>query len=199
MSAQTTGNKSNPEQSKNLVFSQPIIVDVNENGVKTPIEIQNFSDYITNILAALGIDKDTGNAILNEMQTKFDDKTKYELVNNPDIQSSIQKLITSDQEINNLIQPGGELEIYKDAIQSTWNKTIATLGKLQGLVILKKISSNDCKPVIESLLAAIDKKISVVNEILEQNIAQTGGNNINTFKNKYLKYKMKYLNLKNNM
>ena len=100
---------------------------------------------------------------------------------------------------SNLIQPGGELFIYKDAIKLSWDKTISTLGKLQGLVILKKISSNDCKPVIETLLAAIDKKISVVNEILEQNITQTGGNNINTFKNKYLKYKMKYLNLKNNM
>jgi hypothetical protein len=181
--------------SNNLVFASPIIIDVSGS----PIPITNFSDYIRTILSTLGIDNTTGTNILNEMEQKFDDKNKYELVNNSQIQTSIQKLITSDQEINNLIQPGGELFIYKDAIKSTWDRTIATLGKLQGLVILKKISSNDCKPVIESLLAAIDKKISVVNEILEQNITQTGGNNINTFKNKYLKYKMKYLNLKNNM
>ena len=196
MSRQQSQNIVPPDTASNkLIFTNPISVDVSGQ----PVPIANFTDYIKTILITLGINAETSISILNEMEQKFDDKTKYELVNNPQIQSSIQKLITSDQEINNLIQPDGELFIYKDAIKTTWDKTLSTLGKLQGLVILKKISSNDCKPVIESLLAAIDKKISVVNEILEQNITQTGGNNINKFKNKYLKYKMKYLNLKNNM
>ena len=72
--------------------------------------------------------------------------------------------------------------------------------------ILSKISPSDCGPVIDALVKAFDTKIKSVNSILAERNAAPGANTIKKggysdliYKNKYLKYKQKYLQLKNNL
>jgi hypothetical protein len=73
------------------------------------------------------------------------------------------------------------------------------MGKLQGLVLLRAVSTKDCDTIMKSLTEAVSGKLKAVNEVLEANITQAGGGNrmneISMY-NKYLKYKAKYLSLK---
>jgi hypothetical protein len=91
-------------------------------------------------------------------------------------------------------------------MKNLWDETMGQLAKLQGLIIIKKISqvksTGDCQPLVKGLLSAVKQKMDAVNNILENNIqsdtVQVGGDSSEYYKEKYLKYKIKYFNLKNN-
>ena len=74
------------------------------------------------------------------------------------------------------------------------------LGKLQTFILLKQVKPNDCSKFIKKLGDALNNKINFVNEILEQNIMNETAEIVNkSNKNKYIKYKNKYLNLKKHL
>jgi len=115
--------------------------------------------------------------------------------NHKDKINEIKNLLQSDEDINNF---GDNLK--NQAVKNNFEKLKNNLGKLQVLVLLKKIEkSKDCDDILNNFIGIINNKISVVNDVLEKKLdrGQTGGGKKNTkYIGKYIKYKLKYLKLK---
>jgi hypothetical protein len=111
----------------------------------------------------------------------------------------IIKLLQSDKEINNF---GNSLT--NQAVKDNFNNLKNNLGKLQVLVLLKKIDkSNNCDEVLNTFIGIMNNKVSIVNDIMEKKLdnnlvgGQIGGSlNDKEYIGKYIKYKLKYLRLK---
>lgn len=162
---------------------------------------KNFIDAV--LVEGLGISQIDADSIYSSMLLNFDDSAKYQIVHN----TTLNQLIAADVDIRNLEQSGTALgNILADPVtRGMWNTFKVSLGKLQGLVILKKITTNDCKPVIDTLITAFNTKINTVNEILQENLQAGGGltggsaggsATVDPYKRKYWKYKLKYELLK---
>ena len=158
-------------------------------------KIPGFEKFIEKILDTLQIDQESINDIIADMDSKFNRSDKYKILNNP----KINELLKADEELQKL---EAKLEPYYNDIKDQWNLMMKNLGKLQTFIFLKKIEPSNCGPIINEIITALNTKINTVNEILEENIKsannQTGGNT-ESFKQKYIKYKLKYLNIKNNI
>ena len=116
-----------------------------------------------------------------------------------------EKIIDRDKvdKINQLLRVDSQfLDFEKKNIKSentkkNFNKLKENLGKLQILVLIKNLEkSKDCDSVLNVLLSALNNKFETVNTILSDDLVQNGGGSggVNHF-DKYIKYKIKYLNL----
>jgi hypothetical protein len=105
----------------------------------------------------------------------------------------IIKLLQSDREINNF---GNSLNAQND----NFNRLKNNLGKLQVLILLKKIDkSKNCDEILNTFITLINNKISIINDITGKKLNNklVGGNkNDKEYIKKYIKYKLKYLQLK---
>jgi hypothetical protein len=115
--------------------------------------------------------------------------------NHKDKINEIRNLLQSDVDINNF---GDSLKNL--AVKNNFDKLKNNLGKLQVLVLLKKIGkSKDCDDILNTFIGIINNKVSIVNDILEKKMdgGQIGGGCKDTkYIGKYIKYKLKYLLLK---
>jgi hypothetical protein len=136
-------------------------------------------------------------------QLKIDNKPLEEIIitnlseeqRNIDFDDSLMLKIKNLLEKDLLISKFGELEINKESTKSDFMKLKNSLGKLQILVLINNLKkSKDCNDVLNSFMNIFNNKIDSVNEILANDLLQTGGGN--KYYNKYLKYKINYLNLK---
>jgi hypothetical protein len=150
-----------------------------------------FQDKMNRIISSLGINESVGNEIINGLKT-FATKDKTAIINN--VGNYFKQLLDQDEQLQKLFNAGA-LAPYQESIKNEWNAMTKQLAELQGLIILKKVHKNDCDGVIKQLLAAITGKLSVVNDIIKNELSQAGGNNDLMYKSKYIKYKTKYLNL----
>ena len=158
-------------------------------------KIPGFEEFIKRILDTLQIDPKSISDIIADMDSKFNRSDKYKILSNP----KINELLKADEDLKKLEQ---KLEPYYNDIKDQWNLMMKNLGKLQTFIFLKKIEPSNCGPIINEIITALNTKINTVNEILEENIKSTNnqaGGNIDSFKQKYLKYKSKYLHIKNNI
>jgi len=158
----------------------------------------------------------TLNNIINKIEIKLDIKNK-ELFNSikniiseeeldreiKDINklNQINKLFESDDEINKFEKNNILNKYHSNNVKNNFGKLKNNLGKLQALVLIKHFErAQNADEVLESLLSIFNDKINVVNDILTINIKdfknQTGGSK-DKYTNKYIKYKLKYLLLKN--
>jgi hypothetical protein len=115
----------------------------------------------------------------------------------PFVMNQINNLLNADNNINNFEKNISSLEV-----KNNFNLLKQNLGKLQILILLKKLEkSKNCDEIINSLIEALTDKIGHVNKIIDNKLIQDGGSNTSNFKyyNKYQKYKIKYLLLKNNL
>jgi hypothetical protein len=162
---------------------------------------QEFIVYINSILTALNINSDSNLAdkILHEMRV-LDDKAKYKIISDAALKDNVSKLLEADRNLINVFTSSTIQNRIKnkDDVKKEWNTTMGNFAKLQGLIILRKISENDCDGLIKSLLGAFNKKLEAVNQVLASDLThdQAGGTNNNYLK--YLKYKNKYLRLRKN-
>ena len=169
-----------------------------------------FIVYIDSILKALNIneDREITNKIVEEMKS-FNDNAKYKIINDTLLHNNVAKLIEADTNLNDVFNRSDIQNRIKDkdGVKTEWQKTMSQIARLQGLIILRKISENDCDGLIKSLLGAFNQKLEAVNQVLasdlkqsgqasDNNRIQTGGTNNNYLK--YLKYKNKYLRLRKN-
>lgn len=181
-----------------------------------------FVDHMTKIMDTLDISGVQRDTILKEMST-FNDTQKFTIMKDTNLSSLLDKLIESDKAIKNLFD--NDLKSMQKDIKPQWDIMLANISKLQGYIILQKVQSGDCSAVIRSLMEALNKKIDSVNSVLEANINSAGvvahavapavapaavvppasgastkyqhnGELNNKFREKYLKYKLKYINLK---
>jgi hypothetical protein len=177
-----------------------------------------FVDHMTKIMDTLDISGVQRNTILNEMST-FNDTQKFTIMRDTNLSSLLDKLIESDKAIKNLFD--NDLKSMQKDIKPQWDIMLANISKLQGYIILQKVQSGDCSAVIRSLMEALNKKIDSVNSVLKANIDSAGvvpavapsavvppasgasatkyqhnGELNDKFREKYLKYKLKYIKLK---
>ena len=133
---------------------------------------------------------------------------------------SLQKLVEAD------ILLGSTIRDIKNSLSSANNpgfikkldKLSQNFGKLQGFILLERIRQRTPKEkpaslasLMEPLVDAVNNKLETVNEMLFKGLQRVTSNNkyfqnlsnkytetIDPYYNKYLKYKSKYLALKNN-
>jgi hypothetical protein len=110
--------------------------------------------------------------------------------------------------IDNLIDADDKLNLFKDKIKTdkvkkNFDGLKTNLGKLQILILIKSLKkSESCDDILDSFIKILNTNVNSMNQIAENNIIQKGGfnKNINTnYLNKYIKYKIKYLQLKHNI
>jgi hypothetical protein len=148
-----------------------------------------FGDVMKTIYKALDLSA-TDEATINSKLQNYTNVEKYKLINSAN--KYLEDLVDADKKIIKLEM---EDKLSKDNIV-LFKTTLAELAKLQGLILIRKASEN-CDELIKVLLEAFKNKLSVVNDILINNLNdQKGGDNI--FKHKFFKYKTKYLNLLKN-
>lgn len=157
-------------------------------------KFENINNYIEQIVNALIDNTDRNNELIrNKLIEEFKNyKTndKLSFIKNTEIH--LDKLIEADIEIEKLKT---QMENKGGYDVESWNKLMEGLSKLQVLSLINKTAN--CKETTDAIITALNEKINRVNEVLEKNL-QTGGN-IKSYKHKYLKYKSKYLRIKNNM
>jgi len=172
---------------------------------------QNFNGFAKRIFSALGF---TDEVIANKFQIfldEFSKEDKFKLINDTEIY--IKSLETVDNELKGLKM--GSLAQYMDQIKDNWDAMNEQLAQLQILSLIQR--KEDCSGVIKELLGILSKKIETVNGILKQNLGMAtsanpsasanpgssssanpgSSSNPSTSQKKYLKYKNKYLALKN--
>ena len=185
---------------------------------------KQFIAYVDTIMNALGITDDVMKKKIEEEMRNFDKKSKYKIISDSELQTNVKRLIDADEKLQKLVNEEGILHsFYTKNIENkqAWDESMEQVARLQGLIILRKISHNDCDGLIKSLLGAFDTKLQAVNELLSSDLKadkdgkqttspvqdkplsdqdqdqQFGGSD---YLVKYLKYKNKYLKLlKNNM
>lgn len=147
----------------------------------------NILNICESISKKLGIEYEPLNKIIitnlnqEQLDLKFDDK----------LMCKINDLLEKDELINIF----GEVDLKKELTKINFIKLKNNLGKLQILVLINNLKkSKNCSDVLNSFMNVFNKKIESVNEILTDNLLQTGGNN--KYYNKYFKYKKNYLKLK---
>ena len=172
---------------KELEFLDQIEVS---NGLNKTI-IKSFDNYMDSIYSSLGIKE--SDELKSEINKKFNDSNKYQIITNPNILARLKGLINFDLEINAIKKNNNS---FFEGIEYEWNQMLTNLGKLQTFILLKQIKKNDCDQFIIKLEDALTNKINMVNTIIEENILSETDSIINqNNRNKYLKYKKKYLSL----
>jgi hypothetical protein len=130
-----------------------------------------FSDYVNKIFDAIGIEKGPTRTKLVDGFNQYNDKQKYIFLHNEKLMELFNQLLAADYALSDLFDKG-LLSLYRDQISNSWNKTINQLGKLQVYAILQKINKDDCSPVINELLDALNNKLGIVNNLIENNLVE---------------------------
>jgi len=133
---------------------------------------RDFLYFITQIFDSIGIQGHQKAQLIDELR-KYNQNEQYLFLNNQELNTLFSRLLEADVLLNGLISEGGVLKPYMDTIGNSWNNTIQQLGKLQALSILKKINKDDCGPVVDALLGALNQKIGIVNNLIESNLQET--------------------------
>jgi hypothetical protein len=185
----------------------------------------DFTKYVAKIISNLGIVGDNETEITKQMES-LNNASKFKIINDTKLRAHLEALETADKQLHALVNNGGELHNFYNGVsgnKEAWDESMKQIAILQGLIILRKISQNDCDGLIKNLLKSFDTKLKAVNELLSSDLKadkdgkQTtspdqnttspvkdttleGQNGGSDYLVKYLKYKNKYLKLlKNNM
>lgn len=145
--------------------------------------------YILKLIASrLNIDDAI---LLNAVKNKINEKELNDEITDPEKIKKINELLDVDSRLLEFEKNN----ILHDHTKQNFNKLKENLGKLQILVLIKKLSeSTGCNDIINTLLNILNNKFENINSILTSNLVQTGGTNKKYYK-KYIKYKTKYLKL----
>jgi len=163
---------------------------------------ETFNGFAKRIFKALGF---TDEIIASKFQSfidGFSKEDKYKLIY--ETEKYVGSLEVADNELRGLTT--GSLAQYMDQIKDNWESMNEQLAQLQILSLIQR--KEDCSGVIKELLNILGKKIETVNGILKQNLgisseinpsvnAQEQNLSSSSAQKKYLKYKNKYLALKN--
>jgi hypothetical protein len=128
--------------------------------------------------------------LLDILRTKLNDEQLTKIIDDPQKIDHINKLLNADNSLDNFQKEN----IKQEITNQNFNKLKENIGKLQVLVLVKGLEkTKDCDGVINVLLSALNNKFETVNDILKTDLIQTGGGT--NYFNKYIKYKLKYLEL----
>ena len=159
-----------PVRSRDFVSTRPNIVD-------------KFNTYIVEICQILNIGEPLQPQILESLK-QFNDDNKYKFIEN--VSTRFDELKKADERIKKF------MERYPDIDLKKLNKNLA---QLQILSILQK--KDNSVLLTQELIKLMIDKTKVINENLHETMA--GGSSKDIYISKYLKYKNKYLSLKNSI
>lgn len=126
------------------------------------------------------------------LETKLSQEELNKPIDDPQKIEHITRLLNADNDLENFQKEN----IKEELTNINFNKLKENIGKLQVLVLIKGLQkTKDCDSVINVLLSALNNKFDSVNNILATDLKQTGGGT--NYYNKYIKYKLKYLELNN--
>jgi len=157
---------------------------------------ESFKNYSKRIINAIGFSDESINSQFQSFINQFSDEDKFKLINQTE--KYVSSLEQVDKELLLLTTGDGSLSKYMNQIQTNWNSMNEQFVQLQILTIIQK--KEDCSGVIKQLLNILGKKIETVNSVLRENLGiseSKGGSTNQEYIKKYLKYKNKYLSLKN--
>jgi hypothetical protein len=155
----------------------------------------NIIDIIKNIAKKLKISE---TILLDIIKPKITDKELNENIIDTEI---INKLLNIDSQFVTF----EDKYIIKEKTKNNFNELKNNLGKLQILVLINKLKkSENCDDILNSFLSVFNNKFKTINNILISELnqldshqlgeSQLGGGNFIYYK-KYIKYKIKYLQL----
>jgi len=154
-----------------------------------------FDTYLDKIFTALGLDDSMKASIKDEFNAlnSSDIIIVHEMFDDSKNKEQFDKLFEADIDLQNIT-----LRLKPYNLGDKWLKLLSNLAKLQGYIILNKAQSDNCSELVGAIIAAVDEKISITNQILSSNLKSSSRPiPADAVDNKYLKYKNKYLNLKN--
>ena len=127
------------------------------------------------------------------IKSRLSQEQLNEEITDPSKLEKINELFAADSNFLNF-----EKENIKEGkTKENFDKLKENLGKLQILVLIKNLEkTKDCDSVLNALLGVLNNKFDTVNNMLSSNLQQNGGG-VNYY-DKYIKYKVKFLNLKLN-
>ena len=132
------------------------------------------------------------NILLDAIKGKISDKELNDKITDPIRLTKINELLEIDAK---LVQFGIN-NITQERTKNNFNKLKENLGQLQILILVKKLNdSKGCDDVINTLLTVLNAKFESINNVLVDNLMQTGGGEDDKYYKKYIKYKIKYLKL----
>ena len=173
----------------------------------------DFSNLVTKIFHELKLTDSKSTDILSNMFNKFSDANKYKIIFNEPLRAKLHELGIMNQAVTS--------NIPNDIINNKWVIIQGKMAKLIVLLLVKRIETGDCDAVVSTLIDAFDANIKSINTLIENTLIPTSlpsttnkvkkksdfNNSYRDYttssllkeaaKTKYLKYKMKYLNLKN--
>lgn len=177
------------------INDETINVDIENNEYIDPnkldIKIPEITQYIANTL-------DINNEELNESVLTTIQKKKLKINN-----SNKHKYVNH---INNILNNNNRLDklekiVKNDLLKNNIISLKKKMGKVQILSLLKdKQDNKEFNILLNNVISTFSNKVDKINNVLEYNLTQTGGNsnivdNSNIYYYKYLKYKIKYLTL----
>jgi len=146
-----------------------------------------FNGFAKRIFKALGFTDEIISSKFQSFINEFSKEEKFKLINQTEKYLAGLEAVGND--LNALSK--GSLSQYMSQIQVNWDSMNEQLAQLQILSLIQR--KEDCSGVIKELLNILSRKIETVNGILKQNLGISDASS----KRKYLKYKNKYLALKN--
>lgn len=177
------------------INDETINVDIENNEYidpnKSDIKIPDITQYISNTL-------DINNEELNESVLTTIQKKKLK-INNSNKHNYVNH-------INNILNNNNRLDklekiVKNDLLKNNIISLKKKMGKVQILSLLKdKQDNKEFNILLNDVISTFSNKVDKINNVLEYNLTQTGGNsnivdNSNIYYYKYLKYKIKYLTL----
>lgn len=155
---------------------------------------ENFNGFAKRIFSALGFTDDVIASKFQSFLDEFSKEEKFKLIN--ETERYVTSLEIVDNELKGLSI--GSLAQYMTQIKNNWDTMNEQFAQLQILSLIQR--KEDCSGVIKELLNILSKKIETVNGILKSNLGISSEIQMQSdsqSKKKYLKYKNKYLSLKN--
>jgi hypothetical protein len=137
-------------------------------------QLDDFKKFIETSINSLGI-KDVApenlkTRILKEFN-KYDKETYNKIMKTEGLVDKIKKLIEYDKQINGLLEDEDlGLILKSESVKKNWDKTMNSLARLQGLILLRRVTK-DCGEGLEKIIDAMDNKLNAVNNILETDIS----------------------------
>lgn len=163
----------------------------------------NAEDFVKKILNLLGVTDDEINTKYNtliEKVIKFNSPQQFKIINDNTLNRLVDLLINADKNIKKYYDDEFN---YKKELDNEWTNMISNLAEIQTLAVLEKVIT--CDQVVDTLKDMLSNKLKSVNQLLEANHKHTPskeqkqqGGNEDYYRNKYQKYKSKYLKLKQN-
>lgn len=131
---------------------------------------RNVVNVMKLILYYLGLADDAGedNEIIREITTlvnRSPQQVKIQFMD--DLNSVLRRLLEADKYIKDLDTTYPLITGLDE-----WQEMKKKMAKLQGLILLRVIKTQDCTEVTRALTNAVNQKLTAVNEVLETNLQQ---------------------------